>query len=594
MRYWYLNYEARRADGPYEAAELIKRPGFKPDSTVAPEDATVWQQWRPAVEFAEIKQALEAPKAAPPSLPGMPPAMPPAQPPKPALPSLPGMPPSQPPVPAKPPEPVLPEPPVMQPPSFSGAQVDDEAPVPAGPSIGARLGKPGDPLPGKPKEEPAPELKPPPADDSPGLLGMKPGEVSSSEDLCESCGHGNTAGAKFCNACGHRLGAPLEPAPAPKPERPKPAPAPAPEPVPEPARDPLADIPSLPLTPEPEAPKKKKFDKWGEVLILLAAIIGLVWYISNPPKKVDAPAPAAEPEVPKAANPFKSKIDTRGTQVTPLAGAKKAAEEKAAKKAAKPAPKAKPKSAPKRESRGPGEGERVMRLVKRFPYVGPSVDAALSDNDVLRGARRPVKVLGHRVRAAAVARLAAATTPSLRADRTRFKTFAQSFQNDEIALEWRVEAAQGGKYEVSYLMRSDSPDAAAPKRKESFLVDPKKKTLQPRTLDAWTMLDPDKAADFAANGSGPVEKAAPVYTLGEAAKLAAARAAAAPPEPVLDAESEAEPEAEPAAEPEAEVEAEVESEPEADGAFVLPGVPAPVKGETDNPDILDLYQEFGN
>ena len=68
----YYLYDGKGAIGPFEPADLVKRPGFGATTLVFPVGATAADAWKPAASFADISSALK------PSLP--PPPPPPAAP----------------------------------------------------------------------------------------------------------------------------------------------------------------------------------------------------------------------------------------------------------------------------------------------------------------------------------------------------------------------------------------------------------------------------------------------------------------------------------------------------------------------------------
>ena len=74
----YYLYDGTKSVGPFEAADLVKRPGFGPASLVAPVGATDAGAWKPAGGVPEIA-ALLAPAAAPPPPPPPVPAAAPAR-----------------------------------------------------------------------------------------------------------------------------------------------------------------------------------------------------------------------------------------------------------------------------------------------------------------------------------------------------------------------------------------------------------------------------------------------------------------------------------------------------------------------------------
>lgn len=55
---YYLSDEGKRI-GPFEAAQLVARPGFKKDTLVLPVGATARDEWKPAQAFSDLKRALD-------------------------------------------------------------------------------------------------------------------------------------------------------------------------------------------------------------------------------------------------------------------------------------------------------------------------------------------------------------------------------------------------------------------------------------------------------------------------------------------------------------------------------------------------------
>lgn len=55
----YFLYEGDKAVGPFEAAQLALRPGFKLDTMVFPAGATEREAWKPARSFPDLARALD-------------------------------------------------------------------------------------------------------------------------------------------------------------------------------------------------------------------------------------------------------------------------------------------------------------------------------------------------------------------------------------------------------------------------------------------------------------------------------------------------------------------------------------------------------
>ncbi|MDD5303485.1 MAG: response regulator [Elusimicrobia bacterium] len=55
----YYLYEGDKAIGPFEAAQLALRPGFKKDTLVFPAGATTQDAWKPAEAFPDLARALD-------------------------------------------------------------------------------------------------------------------------------------------------------------------------------------------------------------------------------------------------------------------------------------------------------------------------------------------------------------------------------------------------------------------------------------------------------------------------------------------------------------------------------------------------------
>lgn len=55
----YYLYEGDKAIGPFEAAQLALRPGFKRDTLVFPAGATTQDAWKPAAAFPDLARALD-------------------------------------------------------------------------------------------------------------------------------------------------------------------------------------------------------------------------------------------------------------------------------------------------------------------------------------------------------------------------------------------------------------------------------------------------------------------------------------------------------------------------------------------------------
>jgi CheY-like chemotaxis protein len=72
----YYLYDGSKSIGPFEAADLVKRPDFTAATLVFPVGATAADAWKPAGTFPEIAAALK-PAAPPPPLPPPPPPPPP-------------------------------------------------------------------------------------------------------------------------------------------------------------------------------------------------------------------------------------------------------------------------------------------------------------------------------------------------------------------------------------------------------------------------------------------------------------------------------------------------------------------------------------
>ena len=69
----YFLYDGKQSIGPFEAAELVKRPGFGAATLVFPAGATGADAWKPAASFPELATALK-PAAPPPPPPPPPPS----------------------------------------------------------------------------------------------------------------------------------------------------------------------------------------------------------------------------------------------------------------------------------------------------------------------------------------------------------------------------------------------------------------------------------------------------------------------------------------------------------------------------------------
>ena len=70
LRLAYYLYDGKQSIGPFEVAELVKRPGFGPATLVFPVGATGADAWKPASGFPEIAAALKPPAPPPPPAPG--------------------------------------------------------------------------------------------------------------------------------------------------------------------------------------------------------------------------------------------------------------------------------------------------------------------------------------------------------------------------------------------------------------------------------------------------------------------------------------------------------------------------------------------
>lgn len=55
----YYLYEEGKAVGPFEAGQLVLRPGFKRDTLVFPAGATTQDAWKPATSFPDLARALD-------------------------------------------------------------------------------------------------------------------------------------------------------------------------------------------------------------------------------------------------------------------------------------------------------------------------------------------------------------------------------------------------------------------------------------------------------------------------------------------------------------------------------------------------------
>jgi CheY-like chemotaxis protein len=55
----YYLYEEGKAVGPFEAAQLALRPGFRRDTLVFPAGATTQDAWKPAASFPDVARALD-------------------------------------------------------------------------------------------------------------------------------------------------------------------------------------------------------------------------------------------------------------------------------------------------------------------------------------------------------------------------------------------------------------------------------------------------------------------------------------------------------------------------------------------------------
>lgn len=69
----YYLYDGKAAIGPFEPADLAKRPGFGAATMVCPVGATTSDAWKPASSFPELAAALKPPPAPPPAPPAPPP-----------------------------------------------------------------------------------------------------------------------------------------------------------------------------------------------------------------------------------------------------------------------------------------------------------------------------------------------------------------------------------------------------------------------------------------------------------------------------------------------------------------------------------------
>lgn len=65
MRYWALKPDGKDAEGPYEMAALRTRPGFGPESIVAPENAQAADAWRPAKTYDDLRASFSKPPPLP-------------------------------------------------------------------------------------------------------------------------------------------------------------------------------------------------------------------------------------------------------------------------------------------------------------------------------------------------------------------------------------------------------------------------------------------------------------------------------------------------------------------------------------------------
>ncbi|MFI5345965.1 MAG: hypothetical protein ACHQ51_06290, partial [Elusimicrobiota bacterium] len=63
----YFVYDGQKTLGPFEPADLLRRPGFGPATLVFPAGATTADAWKPASAFADIAAALTSPAPPPPS-----------------------------------------------------------------------------------------------------------------------------------------------------------------------------------------------------------------------------------------------------------------------------------------------------------------------------------------------------------------------------------------------------------------------------------------------------------------------------------------------------------------------------------------------
>jgi CheY-like chemotaxis protein len=55
----YYLYEENKTIGPFEAGQLVLRPGFKKDTLVFPVGATTQDAWKPAASFPDLARALD-------------------------------------------------------------------------------------------------------------------------------------------------------------------------------------------------------------------------------------------------------------------------------------------------------------------------------------------------------------------------------------------------------------------------------------------------------------------------------------------------------------------------------------------------------
>ena len=63
-------FDGQAPQGPFKIAELLKKPGFGPESIVCPVGADKPEDWKPAASYGPLREAF-APPAPPPRRPGL-------------------------------------------------------------------------------------------------------------------------------------------------------------------------------------------------------------------------------------------------------------------------------------------------------------------------------------------------------------------------------------------------------------------------------------------------------------------------------------------------------------------------------------------